>query len=186
MKFSSKPVLIGFFLVFLTLSQFTFAQTEPETFTAKNAVYIEVGGSSGRYAVNYSKIFHQKGKLKLSASAGFSMWPKKFDSKTIWLPSIPIEVSALFGKSNHHLELGMGITSYLTRSLAFNSETFENIDKVVFDAAIPVRIGYRFQKPEGGFFFRVGYTPVINFPTGGKGGWGFDPYWAGISFGKSF
>ncbi|WP_332912602.1 hypothetical protein [Algoriphagus boritolerans] len=114
------------------------------------------------------------------------MWPKKFDSKTIWLPSIPIEVSALFGKSNHHLELGMGITSYLTRSLAFNSETFENIDKVVFDAAIPVRIGYRFQKPEGGFFFRVGYTPVINFPTGGKGGWGFDPYWAGISFGKSF
>lgn len=186
MNFSSKSVLIGFFLVFLTLSQSIFAQTEPETFTAKNAIYLEVGGSSGRYAVNYNKIFHQKGKLKLNASAGFSMWPKKFDSKTIWLPTIPLEISALFGNSNHHLELGTGFTSFLTRSLFFDSETFENTDKVVFDAAIPIRIGYRFQKPEGGFFFRVGYTPIINFPISGRGQWNFDPYWAGISFGKSF
>ncbi len=114
------------------------------------------------------------------------MWPNKIDSKTIWLPAVPLEVSALYGKSNHHLELGMGVTSYLTRSLAFDSETLENIDKVVFDAALPLRIGYRFQKPEGGFLFRLGYTPIINFPNGGGGGWVFDPYWAGISFGKSF
>lgn len=170
----------------LTISFVSRTQTEPGTFTAKNSVYLELAGNAGRYAFNYGRIIHQKGKLKLNASAGFSMWPKKFDSKTIWLPTVPIEVSAFYGKSNHHLELGMGVTSYLTRSLAFDSETFENIDKVVFDAVIPVRIGYRFQKPEGGFFFRLGYTPVINLPTGGRGESSFDPYWAGISFGKSF
>ena len=187
MKFSSKPVLIGFFLVFLTLSQFTFAQTEPETFTAKNAIYFEVGGSSGRYAVNYSKIFHQKGKLKMNASAGFSMWRDQLnDFKTIWLPVIPLEVSALYGKSNHHLELGFGVTSYLGRTLDFNSETLELEDIVVFGAFIPVRIGYRYQKPEGGFFFRVGYTPIIDFPPRTGGNWSFNPYHAGISFGKSF
>jgi hypothetical protein len=187
MNFYSKAVLIGFFLVFLTLSQFTFAQTEPEAFTAKNTIYLELGGSSGIYAVNYSKIFHQKGKLKLNASAGFSMLPsEKINSKNIWLPAIPLEVAALYGKSNHHLEMGFGFTSYLDKTTAINSETFELSDKVVFGAIIPVRIGYRYQKPEGGFFFRIGYTPFFNVPVREGKSWSFDPYWAGVSFGKSF
>jgi hypothetical protein len=163
------------------------AQTETETFTAKNAVYLEVGGSSGRYAVNYSKIFHQKGKLKLNASAGFSMWRnEKLDSKTSWLPVIPLEVTALYGKSNHHLEMGFGFTSFLGTSLELVSGTFGLRDKVVFGAFIPLRVGYRYQKPEGGFFFRVGYTPIIHFPPRTGGNWSFYPYWAGVSFGKSF
>jgi hypothetical protein len=163
------------------------AQTEPRTFTAKKAVYLEVGGGSGFYAINYSKIFHQKGMLKLSTSVGFSIWPNtNIDSKTSWLPALPLEISALYGKSNHHLELGMGFTSYLNTSFDFDSETFETIKKVVFDAFIPLRVGYRYQKPEGGFFFRVGYTPFFNVPVGGREDWNFDPRFAGISFGKSF
>lgn len=163
------------------------AQTEPETFTAKKAVYLEVGGSSGIYAVNYSKIFHQKGKFKLNASAGFSMWPnEKIDSKTIWLPVIPIEVSAFYGKSNHHLEMGFGFTSYLDKTTAIDFETFELSDKVVFGAFIPLRVGYRYQKPEGGFFFRIGYTPLFDVPVRAGKSWSFNPYHAGVSFGKSF
>lgn len=176
-----------FFLVLsFAISFRVTAQTEAEKFTAKQAVYLEVGGNSGRYAFNYGRIFHQKGKLKLNASAGFSMFHHRLNAKTTWLPVVPLEISAFYGKSNHHLELGMGVTSYLTRSLAFDSETFETIDKVVFDAAIPLRIGYRFQKPEGGFFFRAGYTPIINFPTGGRQEWSFEPRFAGLSIGKSF
>ncbi|MDP2042510.1 hypothetical protein [Algoriphagus sp.] len=186
MNFSSKSLHTGFFLVFLTLSQSTFAQTEPETFTAKNAVYLEVGGSSGRYAVNYSKIFHQKGKLKLNASAGFTMWRDKLNSKTTWLPVIPLEVTAFYGKSNHHLEMGFGVTSYLGRTLERISGTFELREILVYDAFIPLRVGYRYQKPEGGFFFRFGYTPIIDFPPRTGGNWSFNPYHAGISFGKSF
>jgi hypothetical protein len=176
-------------ILFFALS-FSFgarAQSEAETIVAKKAVYLEVGGSSGIYAVNYSKIFHQKDKLKLNASAGFSMWRNQLnDFKTIWLPAIPIEVSALYGKSNHHLELGLGFTSYLSRTLEINSETFEFNDKVVFGSLIPLRIGYRYQKPEGGFFFRIGYTPFFNVPVGEGKSWSFYPYWAGVSFGKSF
>ena len=140
MNVCSKLILVGFFLVSLTFSFSTFAQTEPETFTAKNAVYLEVGGSSGRYAVNYSKIFHQKGKLKLNSSAGFSIWRNgKLDSKTSWLPVIPLEVTALYGKSNHHLEMGFGFTSFLGTSLELVSGTFGLRDKVVFGAFIPHR-----------------------------------------------
>lgn len=186
MKDSSKLIVV-FTLISLTFSISTFAQTEPETFTAKNAIYLEFGGSSGRYAVNYSKIFHQKGKLKLNASAGFSMWRNKMnDFKTIWLPVVPLEFSGLYGRKNNHLEMGFGFTSYLDRTLEIDSETFEFSDKVVFGAYIPLRVGYRYQKPEGGFFFRVGYTPIINVPVRAGKSWSFDPYFAGISFGKSF
>lgn len=182
-----KLVFIVTLALAIVISFTTSAQTEPETFTAKNAIYLEVGGSSGIYAINYSKIFHQKGKLKLNASAGFSMWRnEKLDSKTSWLPVIPLEVTALYGKSNHHLEMGFGFTSFLSTSLESVSGTFEFRDKVVYDAFISLRVGYRYQKSEGGFFFRVGYTPIIDFPPSTGGNWSFNPYWAGVSFGKSF
>ncbi|WP_373398403.1 hypothetical protein V8V91_01200 [Algoriphagus halophilus] len=181
------PILVIFCALFFFISIESKSQTEPEKFTAKNAIYLEVGGSSGRYAVNYSKIFHQIGKLSLNASAGFSIWRNQLnDFKTIWLPVIPLEATALYGKSNHHLEMGLGITSFLDRTLTIDSDTFEFNDKVVFGAYIPLRVGYRYQKPEGGFFFRVGYTPIIDFPPRTGGNWSFNPYHAGLSFGKSF
>ncbi|REG94538.1 hypothetical protein [Algoriphagus antarcticus] len=183
---SFKSIFIVLLLVLMSKQFQSFAQTETETFTAKKAVYLEVGGSSGIYAINYSKIFHQKGKLKLNASAGFSMLPRRLNSKTTWLPLVPVEVSAFYGKSNHHLELGFGLTSYLASTLDFDPETLELIEKVGYDASIPLRIGYRYQKPEGGFFFRVGYTPIIDSRPRTGGNWSFYPYWAGVSFGKSF
>jgi hypothetical protein len=187
MNLQHKSSLFLVLVFALFISYGATAQTETETFTAKNAIYLEVGGSSGRYAVNYSKIFHQKGNLKLNASAGFSMWRnEKLDSRSSWLPVIPLEVTAFYGKSNHHLEMGFGVTSFLGTSLDIVSGTFEFRDKVVFNAFIPLRVGYRYQKPEGGFFFRVGYTPIIDFPPRTGGNWSFYPYHAGISFGKSF
>jgi hypothetical protein len=187
MNLQHKSSLLLVLVFALSISICARAQTKAETFTAKNAVYFELGGSSGRYAVNYSRIFYQKGKLKLNASAGFSMWRNgKLDSKASWLPVIPLEVTALYGKSNHHLEMGFGFTSYLATSLKSVPGTFEFRDKVGLSAFIPLRVGYRYQKPEGGFFFRVGYTPIIDFPPRTGGNWSFNPYWAGVSFGKSF
>ncbi|MEB2774257.1 hypothetical protein SYJ56_03015 [Algoriphagus sp. D3-2-R+10] len=112
-----QPALILGLVLVLAISSNCLAQKQPQSFTARNSVFVEFGGSSGRYAVNYSKIFHQKGKLKLNASAGFSMWRNQLnDFKTIWLPVIPLEVTALYGKSNYHLELGFGFTSFLSRT----------------------------------------------------------------------
>lgn len=185
LQYISSLLLVLIFIY--SLSYEAKAQVEPETFTSKKAVYLEVGGSSGRYAINYSKMFYQKGKLKLNASAGFSMWRNEInDFETIWLPVIPLEVTGFYGKANHHLELGFGFTPFLDRTLDFDLETLELEDKVVFGAIIPVRIGYRYQKPEGGFFFRVGYTPFFDVPVGEGKSWSFNPYHAGISFGKSF
>jgi len=188
-----KLSLIGTFLLTLSLSIDGHTQTKSEEFTAKNAVYLEVGGNAGRYAASYARIFHQNGMLKLSASAGFSMWRDDrselpyYTSKTIhWLPTLPLEFSALFGRSSHHLELGTGITTYLTVIGRRDQATSQFRDKVTLDAVIPLRVGYRYQKPEGGFFFRVGYTPYISIDFNNEGYRKLFPLWAGISLGKSF
>ncbi|MEP2348041.1 MAG: hypothetical protein ABJH96_09660, partial [Algoriphagus sp.] len=64
--------------------------------------------------------------------------------------------------------------------------TNEVSDKVVYSAIIPLRVGYRYQKPEGGFFYRVAYTPFVNLPVGGREDWVFSPIFAALSIGKSF
>ncbi|MGM0947022.1 MAG: hypothetical protein ACQEW9_17745 [Bacteroidota bacterium] len=61
MKNLFQKAFISILILAFAISLGATAQTELGTFTAKKAVYLEVGGSSGRYAVNYSKIFHQKG-----------------------------------------------------------------------------------------------------------------------------
>ncbi|MFT7426820.1 MAG: hypothetical protein ACI9O5_002778, partial [Algoriphagus sp.] len=83
-----KSAIIALVLSF-AISITSSAQTETETFTAKNTVYLEVGEGSGIYAVNYSKIFHQKGKLKLNTSVGLSMLPHRLNSNSTWLPLMP-------------------------------------------------------------------------------------------------
>lgn len=186
MNYKSKFILFGFSLVLLISSPSIFAQTEAETFTAKKAVYLDLGGNAGQYAITFGKHFYQKGAIKMMGSVGFSLWADRVEGSTVFNPAIPLEVSGLIGSGNHHLELGLGLTPHLATSLDFNSETLELEDKVVFDSLIPLRIGYRYQKPEGGFFFRVGYTPFFKVPVGGREDWVFTSIFAGLSIGKSF
>ena len=170
-----KSALIGTFVFTFALCFDGYAQSEAELFTAKNTVFVEGRWNAERYAAGYGRIFHQKGMFKLSGSAGFSMW--YYDTSrpslrsTHWLPVVPLEVSALLGKSKHHLEIGTGITPYLEPAIRKDPETSRRIsDKIVLSAELPIRVGYRYQKPEGGFFFRVGYVPSFYFPgdTGGR------------------
>ena len=108
------------------------------------------------------------------------------NKRITWLPVIPLEFSAFWGRSNHHLEFGIGIIPYWETILQIDPDTSETTDKKVFSAGVPLRIGYRYQKPGGGFFYRVGYTPFFNLPVGGRENWSFQPIFAGVSIGKSF
>ncbi|RZS96412.1 hypothetical protein [Cecembia calidifontis] len=169
------------------------AQEEAEVFTAKNVVYAELLGNAGLYAVNYGRIFYQKDKLKLMGGLGFSMIPLKgFEPfyPNFWSPVIPVEFSAFWGKSRHHLELGIGSYVFQNRKYWFDPEfppTY--IREIVhWDTSVTMRIGYRYQKPEGGFFFRAGYTPRVDFTSFefAQETVQFVPFSVGISFGKSF
>ncbi len=189
MQLLHKKLQVIFLVVFLASPFASFGQKETANFAARNTVYAELGGGSGRYAVNYSRIIYQKDKMKLNASAGFSMWKDLlfFSSRSsIWLPVIPLEISAFFGRSKHHLEIGSGFTSYLASRFQFSPDSYEVREKVGFAAFVPFRIGYRYQKHEGGFFYRVGYTPFLILPLGGRENSVFEYRFGSISFGKSF
>ncbi len=186
MSLQHKSWLLLVLVFSLSISICARAQTKSETFTAKNAVYLDLGGNAGQYAFTYGKLFYQKGALKMMGSVGFALWADRVEGSTVFNPAFPLEFSGLLGRGKHHLELAIGATPHLATGLYINSETLELEDKVVFDSLIPLRIGYRYQKPEGGFFFRVGYTPFFKVPLGGREDWVFTPIFAGISFGKSF
>jgi hypothetical protein len=188
----TRSALILFFSCTFALNFDLQAQSEAESFTAKNTLSVELGGNVLRYAVNYGRLFHQNGSFKLSASVGFSMWHETLDNTTYWNPALPLEITALYGKSKHHLEAGTGITPFLQNRYTFQFRpTSPSRPEVVKEstslgAVLPFRIGYRYQKPEGGFFFRAAYTPFSYLPLGDRESWSFYPIFVGFSFGKSF
>jgi len=194
MKSLSLKFLLSTIIVFLIgFQNYIFAQEEAEVFTAKNSVYVELGGNAGLYSLNYGRIFHQHKRLKISGSAGLSYFRQSSGARSIgisdyWTPVLPIEISAFWGKSRHHLEVGTGMTFYSSRMLIYNPDypptNFQ--EDILLEAILFFRLGYRYQKPEGGFFFRVGYMPGFNLDLSSRYQARFFPLFGGISLGKSF
>jgi hypothetical protein len=170
----------------------TKTESSAEIFTAKHAIYGELGGTSNGYAINYGLIFHQKGRLKYSASAGFFMRYRNEDvriSPGFWVPTFSTEITALWGKSKGHLEFGTGFVAYRSKQFIFDRDFPRNIrERQYWGKTIVPRIGYRYQKPEGGLFFRAAYTPWIKFNNieGDGEKVKFLPFGIGLSLGWSF
>ena len=194
MKSLSQKFLLSTIIVFLIgFQNYTFAQEEAEVFTAKNSLYVELLGNAGFYSVNYGRILHQHNRLKISGSAGLSYFRQSSGARSIgisdyWTPMLPIEITAFWGKSRHHLEVGTGISFYSSQRLTYNPDfPPSNFQKdISLEAVLPLRLGYRYQKPEGGFFFRLGYTPLFNLNLDSPEPVRFFPLYGGISLGKSF
>ncbi len=103
---------------------------------SKNNLYIEIGGNSGFYSLNYDKLIDINDKLKFALSTGFSTLGS-------WWFSIPMEANLLWSKkenAKNFLELCLGTTYILA-----NSES---------RLLLLGRFGYRHQKPQGGFMCR--------------------------------
>lgn len=172
----------------LAVSSGIFAQENIEKpVKASRAVYLELAGNGVIYSINYDKIFHQKGAFKSSYRVGISVYPRNYDRiyANVYLP---LEITGMYGKRNGHFEFGLGVTpSYL------NYGTFDptNADREVLDysgmgLAVFGRLGYRYQKPDGGFFFRIAVNPILaDIMPQRDDKYFYGPY-GGISFGKSF
>lgn len=164
--------IIGFILY----SQITYAQS----FEKKNALYLEMGGNAYIYSVNYERILYQKNSMKLGARFGISVLPEKNFNHVDPIPVLPLEMLAIFGNSNHHVETGIGFTPFLTHEYYDYVGSRDNSNsRLRLGAATSLRIGYRYQKPKGGFIARIGFMPILNLD-------GFLIPWGGISIGKSF
>ncbi|GAB2621276.1 hypothetical protein [Belliella aquatica] len=180
-------------IILLLFSQFdAIAQEEAETFTAKNSIFVDLKANALQHAVNYGRIIHQNNKLKIAASVGFSLryrQPSEPIHSGYLTPVIPAEITAFLGRDKHHFEFGAGFFTILNRRFLLDPDQAGELqEKTYWDSFVMARIGYRYQKPEGGFFYRVGYTPTLAFYNSGisENPIQFFPFGLGISLGKSF
>ncbi len=166
----------------------------------RNSLYLEMGGVAGFYSVNYDRILEQKKSGLTSFSVGATYWGKidYSDGRTNF--GIPVSYNYLIGKNNHHLELGIGIT-FLYYKFLFQNLYSKEEEKGIASSFL-LKCGYRYQKPTGGMFYKVTFTPLLDavryykkvinisitntsFIEKGFGNNGFFP-WAGISVGYTF
>lgn len=153
-------------LLFICSGYIAIAQNHP------NSIYFEALGNGGLYSVNYDRLFTDN----FGARVGF-MYISEIDFFFVSeedLLLIPATINYLLG-NKHKFELGVGLVlASVSSTGVFGFESGESSSNVVGTATI----GYRYQKPKGGFLFRAGFTPLFNSN-------GFQPY-AGVSIGVSF
>jgi hypothetical protein len=196
MSLLKKYILLALFGLLTMVQHKAFAQEETESkaevFTAKNSAFAEFWGNSGGYSLNYGRIFYQKNALKLATSAGFSLLFESEDEPLhsgYIVPAFTAELSSFYGKSKHNLELGLGFNTSYQKSYAFDEDFPNNIRETPYwHKSLVPRLGYRYQKPTGGLFFRASYTPSVAFSSieDSEDGNSFVPFGIGVSIGISF
>jgi hypothetical protein len=116
--------------------------------SARNTLFVEGLGNGGAYSLNYDRLLSPNVALRV----GFN-----------FVPAIPVTLSYLvnLGAANH-IELGIGFLATLGERSGFLGTGI---------------LGYRYQEPNGGLFFKAGFTPFF--------GNGFAP-WVGVGAGFTF
>lgn len=134
-----------------------------------NTVYIELFGNAGYlYNLTYDRIVFTKGKSNISTGLGAQFFPSS-DLASDHIISLSPQVNYFYGHK-HYFETGIGVT----------------YDFVSYDMVLPIRIGYRYQKPDGGLFFKVALTPLLtkSYPIFGENLTAIP--WGGLSVGWTF
>ena len=144
---------------------------------AKNAMYVELGGSGVIYSINYERIFGD-----LSMRAGFSYLSVSSAAGTssakVSATGIPVTMSYLGIGGNNKLELGGGVLFEKFSGTA-SWGLGQDVRAGAFVPMATFIVGYRYQPASGGFNFRLAFTPVYHPDVG------FYP-WGGLSFGFGF
>ncbi|WP_237143986.1 hypothetical protein [Pontibacter pamirensis] len=168
-----KALHILCLLLFLLPCQL-YAQEFTQNFRALSAMYVEVGGNSDVYSINYDRIIYQREKFKTAVRAGLGTNLFFLEDDAGVYPVVPLEVTAMVGNRRKHFEGGLGYTRRLTD------------DPDLLQSMYFARLGFRYQVPRGGLLVRVAFTPFISpDPNSRTPGVGVIPRF-GLSVGKSF
>ena len=115
---------------------------------AKSALYIEfLGNSATIFSFNYDRIIKEFADSSLNVTLGYGNY---FGIDNRQGLNIPFSLNYTIGKTtNHHLELGLGG--------GFNYLLDDKASRMLLSS----RIGYKYQRPQGGFYFRGAFTPIF-------------------------
>lgn len=168
-----KKIITTAIIVLVTLT--AFCQEDvilPFEFQHKNSIQLELFGHGLFYSVNYERVLLNGENYKTTAQAGFAWYPPATDVREFW---VPVSVTELVSFNQHHIEFGLGT--------AFTNEEMQNLtgeNTRDWSTFLTGRAGYRYQKPDGRFILRIGFTPLYELD-----GNEFHPS-GGLSFGYSF
>jgi hypothetical protein len=129
--------------------------------TARNAVFLELGGSALFLSINYDRMISEHFSLR-AGIGGFSV-----EGDRVLL--FPILFNLLLGPPNDKLEIGAGVSLFFPGGVA-----------------IPIALGYRYAPISTGVSLRVAVTPFVFLPTSGGGQSAILWPWAGLSVGAQF
>ena len=150
----------AFIIVMLLISTMAFGQTVSDK---KKSVFLEIAGSGGLGSINFEKEFYKKNNTAFTWRAGLSFAPIDKNNGTGIV--FPLMVNSIIGKGSHKLDLGLGQGITITT-------------KGRFFILTTAAIGYRFQREDKNWFYRVTYTPLISYLIDFQ-----VQQWAGISIG---
>lgn len=128
-----------------------------------NSIYVEIGGNSGAYSINYDYTFSLSESTKLAVGTGLGCYFNIHSYAEEPAPTkknlffITPAANFMFGKKSHYFETGVSLLLFQVPTL---------------------RVGYRYQPAKGGYMFRFGFTPIISELS-------IIP-WGGISIGYTF
>lgn len=146
--------------MFLTTMN-AFGQNPDSAFKANpmNVIYLELGGNSFLYGINYERGITNIGKQTMAASIGYGFSYSRVGVFNDILIPIELKLITGIGKKNH-FEYGLGATCFYQP---------DRPDNLINGVVVPqskirminfVRMGYRYTA-QNGFLFRIGLTPLI-------------------------
>lgn len=135
----------------------------------QHSLFVEFFGSSAQYYnITYDCAIALNKKNRIAIAAGVGYIPPISEYTSI---GISLQANYLYGQK-HYLEIGTGITiptiyypTWLqytyTDGLLYDLVTSNWIFSTR-DVLIPVRIGYRYQKNNGGLFWKIAFVPLFS------------------------
>lgn len=152
-----------FFILSLFVSSFLFAQESKTTkIPGQSSFYAELGGPGILFSANIDSRF-TKSNLGIGGRVGLGFVTGEFENQNNYEPksvfTVPIQVNYIFGKPNsvHSFEVGAGATFVGKKIDIFSYDDTHR--QSIFGTA---SFMYRRQPKEGGFSWRLGFTPILS------------------------
>ena len=159
-----KSILL---LSFLFVSSFCIAQeAKTSSVPGQTSFYAEFGGPGILFSANIDRRF-TKSNLGIGGRIGFGFVTTEtydnsngnynYDMRSVL--TVPMQVNYVFGKQNsvHTFEVGAGVTVIGQKVDVFDYE--DDKGSSVYGTA---SFMYRRQPKDGGFSWRIGFTPIIS------------------------
>ncbi len=153
----------------------------------RHTLFFELGGTAFFYSVNYDLILKQWNNFSINSRIGIMVLPEvSYNRNYSYSIALPMQLSGLYGKKNSKFELGIFLTQWTYIPSKFDKLYFD--DKNEYGYHKGINIGYRYQKKQGGLFFRI-YFLASYFENGYDKNNFLISYllpWGGVGLGYTF